>query len=156
MFCVRIIATMVLMVLLALTYLLIYEENLASFMKQGFIIWHSFISTECWIRFIHKSARTDETEIMKHWCCLTLLGIFMGVCRYWTMTDEDLKKATVIGFTYYFVRLVMLVDRRDNSLDEENEGYENDEVANRVAYRQVILDLIQQLQDQQEFQETMN
>ena len=80
----------------------------------------------------------------------------MGVSKYWTMTDEDLRKATVIGFTYYFVRLVMLVDRRDNSLDEENEGYENDEVANRVAYRQVILDLIQQLQDQQEFQETMN
>ena len=48
----------------------------------------------------------------------------------------------------------MLVDSRDKSLDEENEGYENDEVANRVAYRQVILDLIQQLQDQQEFQET--
>ena len=153
MFCVRIIATMLLMVMLALTYLLIYEENLASFMKQGFIIWHSFISTECWIRFIHRSARTDEIKITKHWCCLTLLGIFMGVCRYWTMTDEDLKKATVIGFTYYFVRLVMLVDSRDNSLDE---GYENDEVANRVAYRQIILDLIQQLQDQQEFQETMN
>ena len=80
----------------------------------------------------------------------------MGVCKYWTMTDEDLGKATVIGFTYYFLRPVMLVDRRDNSLDEENEGYENDEVASRVAYRQVILDLIQQLQDQQEFQETMN
>ena len=156
MFCVRIIATMVMLVLLALTYLLIYEKNLASFMKQGFIIWHAFISTEYWIRFIHKSARRDETEIMKHWCCLTLLGIFMGVCKYWTMTDEDLRKATVIGFTYYFVRLVMLVVRRDNSLDEENEGYENDEVASRVAYRQVILDLIQQLQDQQEFQETMN
>ena len=80
----------------------------------------------------------------------------MGVRRYWTIEDEDLKKATVIGFTYYFVRLVMLIDRRNNSLDEENEGYENDEVASRVAYRQVILDLIQQLQDQQEFQETMN
>ena len=50
----------------------------------------------------------------------------------------------------------MLVDRRDNSLDEENEGYPNDEVANRVAYRQVLLDLIQQMQDQQEFQERMN
>ena len=156
MFCVRIIATMVLMVLLALTYLLIYEENLASFMKQGFVIWHSFISTECWIRFVHRSARTDETKLVKHWCCLTLLGIFMGVCRYWTMTDEDLKKATVIGFTYYFVRLVMLVDRRDNRLDEENEGYPDDEIANRIAYRQVLLDLIQQMQDQQEFQERMN
>ena len=153
MFCVRTIGTLVMLVILALTYLLIWEEDLASFMKQGFIIWHSFISTECWICFIHRSARTDEIKITKHWCCLTLLGIFMGVCRYWTMTDEDLQKATVIGFTYYFVRLVMLVDSRDNSLDE---GYENDEVANRVAYRQIILDLIQQLQDQQEFQETMN
>ena len=108
---VRVIATMLMMLVLALTYLFMYEDNLASFMKQGFIIWHAFISTECWIRFIHKSARRDETEIMKHWCCLTLLGIFMGVCKYWTMTDEDLRKATVIGFTYYFVRLVMLVDR---------------------------------------------
>ena len=80
----------------------------------------------------------------------------MGVCRYWTMTDEDLKKATVIGFTYYFVRLVMLVDRRDNRLDEENEGYPDDEIANRNAYRQVLLDLIQQMHDQQEFQERMN
>ena len=87
---------------------------------------------------------------------MTLLGIFMGVCRYWTMTDEDLKKATVIGFTYYFVRLVMLVDRRDNRLDEENEGYPDDEIANRNAYRQVLLDLIQQMHDQQEFQERMN
>ena len=151
MFCVRIIATMVLMVLLALTYLLIYEKNLASFMKQGFVIWHSFISTECWIRFLHKNARRDETEIVKHWCCLTLLGIFMGVCKYWTMTDEDLRKATVIGFTYYFVRLVMLVDRRDSSLDEDNECNKDDEAASKIAYRQVILDLIQQLQDQQEF-----
>ena len=153
MFCVRTIGTLVMLVLLALTYLLIWEEDLATFMKLAFIIWHSFISTECWIRFINRRARTLEIKITKHWCCLTLLGIFMGVCRYWTMTDEDLQKATVIGFTYYFVRLVMLVDSRDNSLDE---GYENDEVANRVAYRQIILDLIQQLQDQQEFQETMN
>ena len=144
------------LVLLAMTYLFIHDKDLASFMKQGFVIWHSFISTECWIRFVHRSARTDETKLVEHWCCLTLLGIFMGVCRYWTMTDEDLKKATVIGFTYYFVRLVMLVDRRDNRLDEENEGYPDDEIANRIAYRQVLLDLIQQMQDQQEFQERMN
>ena len=67
-----------------------------------------------------------------------------------------MAKATVIGFTYYFVRLVMLVDRRDNRLDEENEGYPDDEIANRNAYRQVLLDLIQQMHDQQEFQERMN
>ena len=67
-----------------------------------------------------------------------------------------MAKATVIGFTYYFVRLVMLVDCIDNRLDRENEGYPDDEIANRIAYRHVLLDLIQQMQDQQEFQERMN
>ena len=46
-----------------------------------------------------------------------------------------------------------MVDRRDSTLDEENE---DDEPANMIAYRLVIQDLIQQLQDQQEFQERMN
>ena len=156
MFCVRTIGTLVMLVILALTYLLMWEEDLATFMKLAFIIWHSFISTECWIRFMHRRTRTNETKLVKHWCCITLLGIFMGVCRYWTMTEEDLAKATVIGFTYYFVRLVMLVDCIDNRLDEENEGYPDDEIANRNAYRQVLLDLIQQMHDQQEFQERMN
>ena len=129
---------------------------MATFMKLAFIIWHSFISTECCIRFIHRSTRTNETKLVKHWCCITLLGIFMGACRFWNMTEEDLAKATVIAFTYYFVRLVMLVDCIDNRLDEMNEGYPDDEIANRNAYRQVLLDLIQQMHDQQEFQERMN
>ena len=50
----------------------------------------------------------------------------------------------------------MLVDCIDNRLDEMNEGYPDDEIANRNAYRQVLLDLIQQMHDQQEFQERMN
>ena len=156
MFCVRVIGTLVMLMVLALTYLLMWEEDLGSFMKLLFIVWYTFISTECWIRCMHGSARTNVTILAKHWSCITLLGIFMGVSRYWTMTEEDLAKATVIGFTYYFVRLVMLVDRRDNRLDEENEGYPDDEIANRNAYRQVLLDLIQQMHDQQEFQERMN
>ena len=46
-----------------------------------------------------------------------------------------------------------MVDHRDSNLDEENE---DDEPANMIAYRPVIQDLIQQLQDQQKFQERMN
>ena len=153
---VRGIATMLMMLVLALTYLFMYKDDLAAFMKQGFNIWHAFVSTECWIRFIHKSARRNVIELGKHWCYLTLLGIFMCVCNYWSMTDEDLRKATVCGFTYYFIRLVLLVDHRDSNLDEDNEDNEDDEPASRIAYRRVILDLIQQLQDQQEFQKTMN
>ena len=52
----RVMATMLMMLVLALTYLFMFEDNLSSFMKQGFNIWHAFISTECWIRFVHKSA----------------------------------------------------------------------------------------------------
>ena len=80
----------------------------------------------------------------------------MGVCRVWNITEEDLAKATVIAFTYYFVRLVMIVDCIDDRMNDMNEGYPDDEVANRNAYRQVLLDLIQQMHDQQEFQERMN
>ena len=156
MFCVRTIGTLVMLMVLALTYLLMWEEDLASFMKLQFIIWYTFISTECWIRCMHGSARTNVTKLGKHWCCITLLGIFMGVCRVWNITEEDLAKATVIAFTYYFVRLVMIVDCIDDRLDDMNEGYPDDEVANRNAYRQVLLDLIQQMHDQQEFQERMN
>ena len=152
----RTIGTLVMLLILALTYLLMWEEDLATFMKPAFIIWHSFISTECWIRFMHRSTRRNETKLVKHWCCITLLGIFMGACRFWNMTEEDLAKATVIAFTYYFVRLVMLVECIDNRLDEMNEGYPDDEIANRNAYRQVLLDLIQQMHDQQEFQERRN
>ena len=72
----------------------------------------------------------------------------MCVSNYWIMTEDDLRKATVYGFTYYFVRLIMMVDHRDSTLDEENE---DDEPANMIAYRPVIQDLIQQLQDQQNF-----
>ena len=75
---------------------------------------------------------------------------------YVSMIENDLRRATVCGFTYYFIRLVMLVDHRDSNLDENNEDNEDDEPASRIAYSRVILDLIQQLQDQQEFQETMN
>ena len=153
---VRVIATMLMMLVLGLTYLIMFEDNLGSFMKQGFNIWYAFISTECWIRFIHKSARRSVIELCKHWCCLTLLGIFMCVANYWSMTENDLRRATVCGFTYYFIRLVMLVDHRDSNLDEDNEDNEDDEPASRIAYCRVILDLIQQLQDQQVFQETMN
>ena len=46
-----------------------------------------------------------------------------------------------------------MVDHRDSNLDEDNE---DDEPANRIAYRHVIQDLIQKLQDQQEFRERMN
>ena len=152
----RAIGTLVMLMVLALTYLLMWEEDLASFMKLAFIIWHSFISTECWIRFMHRSTRTNETKLAKHWCCITLLGIFMGVCRVWNITEEDLAKATVIAFTYYFVRLVMIVECIDDRMNDMNEGYHDDEVANRNAYRQVLLDLIQQMQDQQEFQERKN
>ena len=47
----------------------------------------------------------------------------------------------------------MMVDHRDSTLDLENE---DDQPANMIAYNLVIQDLIQQLQDQQEFQEIMN
>ena len=80
----------------------------------------------------------------------------MGVCRVWVITEEDLAKASVITFTYYFIRLIMIVDCVDDRMNDMNEGYLDDEVANRNAYRQVLLDLIQQMQDQQEFQERMN
>ena len=150
---VRVIATMLMLLVLALTYLFLFEDNLSSFLKLCFNIWHAFISTKCWIRFVHKSARKSVIELCKHWCCLTLLGIFMCVANYWTMTEDDLSKATVCGFTYYFVRLIIMVDHRDNNLDEDNE---DDEPANRIAYRHVIQDLIQKLQDQQEFRERMN
>ena len=59
----------------------------------------------------------------------------------------------MIAFTYYFVRLVMIVDCIDDRMNAMNEGYLDDEVANNIAYRQVLLDLIQQMQGQQEFQE---
>ena len=67
--------------------------------------------------------------------------------------EDDLRKATVYAFRYYFVRLVMRVDYKYSTLDEENE---DDEPANMIAYHLIIQDLIQQLQDQQEFQERMN
>ena len=96
---VRVIAMMLMLLGLALTYLFLYEDNLSSFMKLGFNIWH----------FLH--------------------------------------------ITYYFVRLVMMVDNKNSTLDEENE---DDEPLNMIAYRLVIQDLMQQLQDQQEFQHRMN
>ena len=52
MFCVKTIGTWVMLVLLAMTYLFIHDKDLASFMKQGFVIWHpalnagSVLSTE--------------------------------------------------------------------------------------------------------------
>ena len=64
-------------------------------MKLGFNIWHAFISTEYWIRFVHKSARRNIIELYKHWCCLTLMGIFMCASKYWIMTEDDLRKATI-------------------------------------------------------------
>ena len=64
-----------------------------------------------------------------------------------------MAKASVIAFTYYFIRLIMIVDCIDDRMNAMNEGYLDDEVANRIAYRQVLLDLIQQMQGQQEFQE---
>ena len=69
------------------------------------------------------------------------------------MIEEDLRESTVYAFGYYFVRLIMMVDSKDNNLDEESD---DDEPAIVIAYRLVIQDLIQQLQDQQEFQERMN
>ena len=150
---VKVIATMLMLVVLVMTYLFLHEDNLSSFLKLGFNIWFSFISTECWIRFVHKSARKSVIKLWKHWCCLTLLGIFMCASNYWIMTEDDLREATVYAFGYYFVRLIMMVDYKDNTLDEEND---DDEPANMIAYRLVIQDLIQQLQDQQEFQERMN
>ena len=50
----------------------------------------------------------------------------------------------------------MIVDCIDDRMNDMNEGYLDDEAANRNAYRQVLLDLIQQMHDQQEFQERMN
>ena len=66
------------------------------------------------------------------------------------MTEEDLRESTVYAFGYYFVRLVMMVDF---NLDGENDDADTAIV---IAYRLIILYLIQELQDQQEFQETMN
>ena len=150
---VKVIATMLMLLVLALTYLFLHEDNLSSFLKLGFNVWYSFISTECWIRFVHKSARKSVIELWKHWCCLTLLGTFMCASKYWIMTDEDLRESTVYAFGYYFVRLIMMVDFKDNNLDGEND---DDDSAIVIAYRLVIQDLIQELQDQQEFQERMN
>ena len=149
---VKVIATMLMLVVLVMTYLLLHEDNLSSFLKLGFNIWFSFISTECWIRFVPKSAR-NGIELWRHWCFLTLLGTFMCASKYWNMTEEDLRESTVYAFGYYFVRLVMLVDFKDNNLDGENDDADSAIV---IAYRLVIQDLIQELQDQQEFQETMN
>ena len=156
MFSVRVIGTLVVLMVLALTYLLMWEEDLGSFLKLLFIVWYTFISTECWISCVHRSAGTNISILAKHWSCVTLIGIVMGVCKVWDITDEDLAKASVITFTYYFIRLIMIVDCIDDRMNAMNEGYLDDEVANRIAYRQVLLDLIQQMQDQQEFQERMN
>ena len=49
---------------------------------------------------------------------------------------------------YHFVRLIIMVDYKDNTLNEENE---DEEPTNVIAYRLVIQDRIQLLQDQQEF-----
>ena len=72
----------------------------------------------------------------------------MCVSNYWIVTEDYVRKATMSALTYYFLRLIMMVDYRDNTL---NEGNEDDEPANMIAYRLVIQDLIQLLQDQQEF-----
>ena len=149
---VNVIATILMLLVLVMTYLLLHEDTLSSFLKLLFNIWFTFISTECWIRYVHKSAR-NGIELWRHWCCLTLLGTFMCASKYWEMTEQDLRESTVYAFGYYFVRLVMLVDFKDNNLDEENDDADSAIV---IAYRLVIQDLIQELQDQQEFQETMN
>ena len=121
---VKVIATMLMLLVLALTYLFLHEDNLSSFLK------FSFISTECWIRFLHKSARKSVIELWKHWCCLTLLGTFMCASKYWIMTEEDLRESTVYAFGYYFERLIMMVDYKDNNLDIEND---DDEPPNMIA-----------------------
>ena len=66
----------------------------------------------------------------------------------WKLTEDDMRKATMSALTYYFVRLIMMVDLKDNTL---NQGNEDDEPAKVLAYRWVIQDLIQLLQDQQNF-----
>ena len=126
---VKVIATMLMLVVLVMTYLFLHEDNLSSFLKLGFNIWFSFISTECWIRFVHKSAR-NGIELWRHWCCLTLLGTFMCASKYWIMTEEDLRESTVYAFGYYFERLIMMVDYKDNNLDIEND---DDEPPNMIA-----------------------
>ena len=46
------------------------------------------------------------------------------------MTEEDLRESTVYAFGYYFERLIMMVDYKDNNLDIEND---DDEPPNMIA-----------------------
>ena len=78
---VRVIATMIVLLMVTLTYLFLYEDSLSSFLKLNFSVWYSFISMECWIRFVHMSVRRRVIQLWNHWFCLTLLGIFnIHVC----------------------------------------------------------------------------
>ena len=59
----------------------------------------------------------------------------------------------VYPVTYCFVRILMMADLIPDIMNEDNG---DDDPAIVIAYRLVIHDLIQLLQDQQEFRERMN
>ena len=77
----------------------------------------------------------------------------MCVTKYWEVTEDDMKKVSVYAVTYYFVWIFMMVDLIPDTMNEDNG---NDDRAIISAYRLVIDDLIQLLQDQQEVQERIN
>ena len=139
--------------MLGLTYFFLYEESLSSYLKMGFSIWYSWTTIECFIKYVQNNFKIRAIWILRHWLGLTLLGICMCVTKYWEVTEDDMKKVSVYAVTYYFVRILMMADLIPDKMNEDNGDVDPAIV---IAYRLVIHDLIQLLQDQQEFREKMN
>ena len=150
---VHVIGCSLMVLMLGLTYFFLYEESLSSYLKMGFSIWYSWITIECWIKYVQNNFKIRAIWLLKHWIGLTLLGICLCVTKYWEVTEDDMKKVSVYAVTYYFVRILTMADLIPDTMNEDNG---DDDPAFVIAYRLVIHDLIQLLQDQQEFRERMN
>ena len=150
---VHVIGSSLMVLVLVLTYLFLYEESWSSYLKMVFSIWYSWITMECFIKYVQNNFKIRAIWILRHWLGLILLGICMCVTKYWEVTEDDMKKVSVYAVTYYFVWIFMMVDLIPDTMNEDNG---DDDRAIISAYRLVIDDLIQLLQDQQEFRERMN
>ena len=52
--------------------------------------------------------------------CLNYIGICMYIANLWKITEDDLKKVSVYAGVYYVARILMMVESRINTMNEEN------------------------------------
>ena len=94
---------------LILNFVYLWDGDLASYLKFGYLVLWSWISAETWIKFVD-SRSNRKVWIIKYWLGLNAFRIALFKLDVLQIEEDDKKLTSVLVATHHFLHVFVLDD----------------------------------------------